>query len=86
MFDIIIQNALIYDGTGEPAYLGNVAIKDGKIAAVSKEPISGAAKIVDAKGLHGRGDGETDGLLRTLRICYYQIGGHRIQSSIRTFH
>ena len=51
MFDIIIQNALIYDGTGEPAYLGNVAIQDGKIAAVSKEPLSGAAKIVDAKGL-----------------------------------
>ena len=51
MFDIMIQNALIYDGTGEPAYLGNVAIKDGKIAAVSKEPLYDAKKIVDAKGL-----------------------------------
>lgn len=51
MFDLIISNALIYDGTGKPAYFGSVAVKDGKIAAVSREKLSCAKEIIDAEGL-----------------------------------
>ena len=34
MFDYLIQNGTLIDGTGAPAAAGDVAIKDGKIAAV----------------------------------------------------
>ena len=51
MFDLIIRNAFIYDGSGEPAFTGDVGVLSGKIACVSKTPLSSARKIVDAKGL-----------------------------------
>ena len=50
MFDLLIQNAQVLDGTGAPAFSADVAVKDGKIAAVGK--IDGkAAETVDATGL-----------------------------------
>ena len=51
MFELIIQNALIYDGTGNAPFIGNIAVKDGKIAAVSTEDLGSAQKVVDAHGL-----------------------------------
>jgi N-acyl-D-aspartate/D-glutamate deacylase len=50
MFDRIIRGGTIVDGTGAPAFTGDVAISDGKIAAVGK--VSGAAhEVIDADGL-----------------------------------
>jgi len=50
MYDRIIENALIYDGTGAPAFRGSVAMEKGKIAAVGQN--LGAAEVtVDAHGL-----------------------------------
>jgi N-acyl-D-aspartate/D-glutamate deacylase len=34
MNDLIIQNGKIVDGTGKPAFIGDIAIKDGKISAI----------------------------------------------------
>jgi len=51
MYDLIINNAHIYDGTGGESYMGAVGIKDGKIAAVSRKNLEGAREIIDAKGL-----------------------------------
>ena len=51
MYDLIISNAKIYDGTGKSAYYGSVAVKDGKIATVSSEPLDNAREIIDAEGL-----------------------------------
>lgn len=51
MFDLLIKNALIYDGSGSPAFYGNVGITGGKITAVSAYLLDGAAKTVDAMGL-----------------------------------
>src|SRR5262245_4439078 len=49
-FDLIIRGGRIADGTGNPLYSADVAIKNGRIAAVGK--LSGAAKrVVDAKGM-----------------------------------
>jgi N-acyl-D-amino-acid deacylase len=49
MFDVIVKNGLVVDGTGAPGFLGDVAIKDGKIAAVGK--VAGEARtVVDATG------------------------------------
>lgn len=50
MYDILIQNGRVMDGTGSPEMLAQVAVKDGKIARIARY-ISGDAKIrIDAKG------------------------------------
>ena len=52
MYDLIIKNAEIYDGSGTPAFVGSVAVKDGKIAYVGKGDASlTARRVVDAEGL-----------------------------------
>ena len=50
MSDLLIKNALIYDGSGEPAFMGNVAVTDGKIETVGDEMPS-AREVIDADGL-----------------------------------
>ncbi len=50
MYDLIIKNGQIVDGTGSPSFTGDLAIQDGVIAAVGK--VSGDAKeTIDATGL-----------------------------------
>ncbi|MGH8008841.1 MAG: N-acyl-D-amino-acid deacylase family protein [Candidatus Binatia bacterium] len=51
MYDLIIQNARICDGTGKPSFHGSVAVKDGLIAAVGKGNGEAAAKKINADGL-----------------------------------
>lgn len=36
MYDVLIQNGTLVDGTGAPCRKGDIAIKDGKIAAVGE--------------------------------------------------
>ena len=51
MFDYLIKDAVIVDGTNSPAYSGNIAIRDGKIAGIGK--IEGAAReVINADGAH----------------------------------
>jgi N-acyl-D-amino-acid deacylase len=50
-YDILIRNGKIIDGTGNSWYYGDVAVKDGKIAAIGKLTNASAKKIIDAKGL-----------------------------------
>jgi N-acyl-D-aspartate/D-glutamate deacylase len=48
-YDLVVRGGLIYDGQGGEAFEGDVAIKDGVIAAVGQ--VSGAgAEEIDAKG------------------------------------
>jgi N-acyl-D-aspartate/D-glutamate deacylase len=49
MFDIVIENGLVFDGTGAPAQVANVGLIGGKIAAVSPSPLPGNKRI-DATG------------------------------------
>lgn len=51
MHDLIITNATIVDGTGQPSFKGDVAVKDGRIAEVL-DAGSGAkaTRTIDAKG------------------------------------
>lgn len=51
MFDLIIKNGKVIDGTGSPAYISDVAVKDGKIVKVSRNIKCDAKKIIDASGL-----------------------------------
>ncbi|MFC4595705.1 N-acyl-D-amino-acid deacylase family protein [Sphingobium tyrosinilyticum] len=50
MLDLLIQNGMICDGSGTPAYKGDVGIRDGKVVAVG-EVTSEARETIDAKGL-----------------------------------
>jgi N-acyl-D-amino-acid deacylase len=50
-YDILIRGGTVYDGSGSPGALGDVAISDGRIAAVGPELSGGAAKEIDATGL-----------------------------------
>lgn len=48
-FDLLITNARIVDGTGNPWFWGSVAVRDGKIVGVGR--VSGTAnKTIDARG------------------------------------
>lgn len=51
MYDLIINNAHIYDGTGGESYMGAIAVQNGKIVKVSRENLEGAKEMIDAKGL-----------------------------------
>ncbi|PZQ65541.1 MAG: amidohydrolase [Phenylobacterium zucineum] len=49
MYDVIVKGGRVVDGSGAPAFEGDVAIKDGRIAAVGR--IQGEAlQVVDAAG------------------------------------
>ena len=50
MYDLLIKNATILDGSGTDGFIGDVAINDGKIVAVGKD-LSGAAEYINATGL-----------------------------------
>lgn len=50
MFDLLIQNATVLDGTGKDGFIADVAIRNGKIAAVGKCD-GEAARVIDATGL-----------------------------------
>lgn len=49
MHDLIIDNGLVFDGLGNPAREGGVAIRDGRIAAVGKD-LGTARQVIDAGG------------------------------------
>ena len=51
MYDLLIKNGIVVDGTGAPRFKADVAVEGGliaKIAPVINEP---AKRILDAKGL-----------------------------------
>src|SRR5215204_1960529 len=50
LYDVVIRNGKIVDGTGNPWYFGNVAIKGDKIEALGRIKAKGKREI-DAKGL-----------------------------------
>lgn len=50
MYDLVIKNANLIDGLGNPVRQADVAVQDGRIAAVDKNP-GAAQRQVDAEGL-----------------------------------
>ena len=49
-FDVLICNGQVVDGTGAPAYVANIAIKNGRIAAIG-QGLGNASHTIDATGL-----------------------------------
>ncbi len=50
MHDLLIQDAQIYDGLGSPPQAGDLAVRDGRIAAIGRA-LGPARETVDAGGL-----------------------------------
>jgi dihydroorotase/N-acyl-D-amino-acid deacylase len=49
-YDIVIRNAHIVDGTGSPWYSGDLAIRDGRVAAIGRLSAGAAKQEIDARG------------------------------------
>src|SRR6185369_3667969 len=49
-YDLLITNARIVDGSGNPWFRGDVAIKDGRIARIGRVGPETAARTIDAHG------------------------------------
>ncbi len=51
-FDILIRNGQILDGSGNPAFQGDVGIRDDRIVTIGRLPRATADRVIDATGLH----------------------------------
>ncbi|MEY3707844.1 MAG: hypothetical protein RL585_2401, partial [Pseudomonadota bacterium] len=51
MDDLLIRGARLIDGSGAPSYQGDLAVRDGKIAAIGPCLKSEARRVIDADGL-----------------------------------
>ena len=51
-FDAIIRNGRWFDGTGAPSAIRDLGLRDGRVVAVSEEPLdaTGCPEVVDATG------------------------------------
>jgi N-acyl-D-amino-acid deacylase len=50
-YDLLLRGGRIVDGSGNPWYVGDVGIRDGRIAAVGRLDPAGATRVIEAKGL-----------------------------------
>jgi N-acyl-D-aspartate/D-glutamate deacylase len=49
--DFVIRNATLYDGSGQPAKTGDLAIKGDRIVAVGAFEVAGKPRVIDGTGL-----------------------------------
>ena len=47
MYDFILKNGVVVDGTGKPRFQADVAVKDGVIAAVGQLEGEQAKEVLD---------------------------------------
>src|SRR5262245_33827327 len=50
-YDLVIRGGRIVDGSGNPWFMGDVAVTGDKIVAVGRVPEGKAKRVIDAKGL-----------------------------------
>ena len=52
MFDVLIKNALFFDGQGSPASIRHLGVRDGRLIKISAEALdeTGCAEVIDASG------------------------------------
>jgi N-acyl-D-amino-acid deacylase len=50
VLDLLVRDALVVDGTGSPPFRGDVAVEEGRIAAVGDLDGARAERIIDADG------------------------------------
>lgn len=83
MLDIALKNGKIVDGTGNPAFYGDVGIKDGKIVKVGKVDVDAADTIDVNKNVIAPGfiDGHTHS---DLMIMDHPCGDIKIEQGVTT--
>jgi N-acyl-D-amino-acid deacylase len=52
MYDLLIKNGTIIDGSGQPGFRGDVAVSDDRIRAVGSLEDAEAERVIDATGLY----------------------------------
>ena len=52
----------------------------------ARRDLKNPAAVFDAQGFHGRGDGQTYGFLRPLRVRHNKAGRHGVKPPLRTLH
>jgi N-acyl-D-aspartate/D-glutamate deacylase len=50
-YDLVLRNGTIVDGTGNPWFVGDVAVRGERIVAVGRVPQAAAKREIDVKGL-----------------------------------
>ena len=50
-YDLILSGGLVVDGTGRKPYEANMCIKNGKIACITRLPVTDAREVLDVSGL-----------------------------------
>jgi N-acyl-D-aspartate/D-glutamate deacylase len=50
-YDLVVRGGNVCDGTGERAFTADVAIRDGRIAAIGRIDATKATRVIDADGL-----------------------------------
>ena len=49
--DIVLKGGTLYDGSGQPGVIGDVAIKGDRIVAIGKVAVAANPKVIDCAGL-----------------------------------
>ena len=50
-FDLVVRGGLLFDGSGAPGWIGDVGVRDGRIAAIEPAIADETARTIDAHGL-----------------------------------
>jgi len=50
VYDLVIKNGRVIDGTGNPWFKADIAVKDGKVVEIGEIPQSKADEVIDATG------------------------------------
>src|SRR5258708_40229180 len=50
-YDIVIRGGLVIDGSGRPGEIADVAVHEGRIAALGRSLPAASARTIDAEGL-----------------------------------
>lgn len=51
VFDLVIKNGFVVDGSGNPGFKANVYVNEGRISMVNRTELGKGDKIIDASGL-----------------------------------
>ncbi len=51
-YDVLIRNGRIIDGSGNPWYVADVGVREGRIVAIGRLDSTGAKRVIDAAGLY----------------------------------